>query len=173
MKRIIFALIIFATFSCSTNRYLLTDKTSEKKYLSEFIDKSVKDGKITNKPLLVIDGYAFKFEDLCKTKIQISKADIKDMVCLSKDTKGAEIYGNSGKDGVILIITNKIQDKSAETSSENKILFIVDGKEIPQSDYDLLVPANIESMEVIKEKKDIKKYTKKNYDGVVIIKLKK
>jgi len=37
----------------------------------------------------------------------------------------------------------------------------------------MLVPENIESLEVIKEKKGIKKYTKKNYDGVVIIKLKK
>jgi len=95
------------------------------------------------------------------------------MVCLSKDSRGAEIYGNSGKDGVVLIITNEIQEKSAVTSSENKILFIVDGKQISQSESDMLVPENIESLEVIKEKKGIKKYTKKNYDGVVIIKLKK
>jgi hypothetical protein len=128
---------------------------------------------MTNKPLLVIDGFAFKFDDLSKNKIQIAKADIKDMVCLPKDSKGAEIYGNSGKDGVVLIITNKNQEKSAETSSESKTLFIVDGKQIAQSDYDMLVPENIESIEVIKEKKDIKKYTKKKYDGVVIIKLKK
>jgi len=165
-------LIICATIGCSNNRYLLADKTNGNTYLCKFIDKSVKDGKTTNKPLLVIDGLAYKYDDLSKKKIQIAKADIIDMVCLPIDSKEAGIYGNIGKNGVVLIITNKIRGKS-ETGSENKILFLIDGKQIEQSEYDMLIPENIESMEVLKEKKDIKKYTKESYDGVVIITLKK
>jgi len=115
MKKLIFTLIICASFSCSNNRYLLTDKTNDNKYLYEFIEKSVKEGKITNKPLLVIDGYAFNYVELNKNKIQLAKADIKDMICLAKNGGAEEIYGNIAKNGVVLIITNRNQSKSAET----------------------------------------------------------
>ena len=115
MKKLIFILIICVSFSCSNNRYLLTDTTNDNKYLYEFIEKSVKEGKITNKPLLVIDGYAFNYDDLNKNKIQLAKADIKDMVCLAKNGGGNAIYGNSAKNGVVLIITNRNQSKSPET----------------------------------------------------------
>lgn len=59
-------------------------------------------------------------------------------------------------------------------NSENNTLLFVDGKEVPQScsDSDMLVPDSIMSIEVIKKKKDIKKYTNKNCTGIVVIKLK-
>jgi hypothetical protein len=84
MKKI-FILFIIVTFGCSTNRYLLTDKNNDKKYLINYINTSLKDRKITNKPSIVIDGYAFSYDNLKTNRIQIAKADIKEIVCLSKD----------------------------------------------------------------------------------------
>jgi TonB family protein len=107
----------------------LTDKTNDNKYLYEFIDKSVKEGKISNKPLLVIDGYSYKYDDLNKSKIQIAKADIEDIVCLSKNGGGNKIFGKSAENGVVLIITNKNKGKSAEkvVKDTDKVYELIDG----------------------------------------------
>ena len=122
-------MIICVSFSCSDKRYLLTDKTNDNKYLYEFIDKSVKEGKISNKPLLVIDGYPFKYDDLNKNRIQIAKADIEDIVCLSKNGGEEVIYGSSGENGVVLIITNKNKGKSTEkvVKDTDKVYEVLDG----------------------------------------------
>ena len=62
-----------------------------------------------------------------------------------------------------VVVTKK---KSNDKISEKNILYLVDGKEV-SSEYIK------KSVTVIKGEKDIKKYTDKKYEGVIIIELKK
>jgi len=66
-----------------------------------------------------------------------------------------------------------IKINSKESLSDKNILYLVDGKEFSAKDINSLSVNKIHSVTVIKGKKDIKKYTDKNYDGVIIIVLKK
>src|ERR1035437_3019624 len=132
MNKIIITLVICAIIGCSNKRYLLTYNPTDNKYLRELIDSCFKEGKIPNKPLLVIDGYAFKYDELSKNKIQIDKAEINDMICLPIDGGGEKIYGKIGKNGVVLINTNKDQKKSAETMTRDtdKVYAIIDDRDL-------------------------------------------
>lgn len=80
--------------------------------------------------------------------------------CASKKKVTAETGGIMVKSD-----KEKIEDK--------KILYIVDGKEVPSSFIKSIDTADIESVTVIKGEKDVAKYTDKKYDGVIIIKMKK
>ncbi|MDX6746445.1 hypothetical protein SHK09_06555 [Polaribacter sp. PL03] len=64
---------------------------------------------------------------------------------------------------------NKIMQKEPKSN----LLYILDGKEIDQAHIKNINPNNIRTMNVIKGKGNIKKYTKKKYDGVILIYLKK
>ncbi|HNP78705.1 MAG: hypothetical protein U0289_07055 [Cyclobacteriaceae bacterium] len=56
---------------------------------------------------------------------------------------------------------------------ERNVLYIVDGKPVSKVDSDKIDPNDILSVEVFKSKDEVKKYTTENYDGVVVIRLKK
>ena len=70
---------------------------------------------------------------------------------------------------IIVATENKTNDKI----SEKNILYLVEGKEVSSEYIKKLSTTKIKSITVIKGKEDIKKYTNKKYDGVVIIELKK
>jgi hypothetical protein len=175
-----YLLILFAglIISCSTNRYLLTDNNQDKRYLIDYIKDLEKQGKITNKPMIVIDGIAFGYENLKVNKIPLSKDDIFKIDFLSKDSEGAKnIYGERGTNGVLLVLTKKsqerLQEKSAKSIDDSKVLFLIGDKQITQEELQKIDPMDIESIDVIKEKESVKKYTSEDYDGVVIITMKK
>lgn len=65
-------------------------------------------------------------------------------------------------DGVIYVKTKKPFLKA-------NILYLVDNKEMDEEQVMSINPNDIHSLTVIKNKEDIKKYTSKEYDGVVII----
>lgn len=65
------------------------------------------------------------------------------------------------------------QEKSTKSISESKALFLVDGKVFAQEEIEKIEPNDIDTITVIKDKKEIEKYTTDNYDGVVIIEMKK
>ncbi len=52
-------------------------------------------------------------------------------------------------------------------------LYIVDGKVSTQAELTKIPPDNIESIKIFKDKKQISQYTSGNYDGVIVITLKK
>lgn len=62
--------------------------------------------------------------------------------------------------------------KSEKNFVDNKILYVQDGKSISEAEVNLINPSAIESMNVIKDKKEIAKYTQGDFDGVIIIKMK-
>lgn len=66
-----------------------------------------------------------------------------------------------------------IKINAKDSINDKNILYLVDGKEFPAKDINSLSVNKIHSVTVIKGKEDIKKYTDKKYDGVIIIVLKK
>ena len=64
-------------------------------------------------------------------------------------------------------------NKIVHEEQKSNILYIMDGKEINQAYMKTLNPNNIKSIDVIKGKENMKKYTLKTYDGIIIIHLKK
>lgn len=76
-------------------------------------------------------------------------------------------------------VSSNNQLKSISYNSENiknkksNILYLCDGKEISKASLNTINPADIKSMEVIKDTEKMKKHTKKAYDGIILIHLKK
>mgnify|MGYP000050069524 CR=1 FL=1 len=58
------------------------------------------------------------------------------------------------------------------TFNHSKILYLVNKKEVSEEYLRYLKPNTIASVTVIKDKKEIKKYSNKTYEGVIIIQLK-
>ncbi|WP_091894906.1 hypothetical protein [Polaribacter sp. KT25b] len=73
-----------------------------------------------------------------------------------------------------IIVNEKVVTKKYDNHNLDKnILYLIDGKEVSANDIKKLKPENIASLNVIKNKKEVAKYTNKKINGVIIIKLKK
>jgi TonB-dependent SusC/RagA subfamily outer membrane receptor len=117
-------------------------------------------------------------------------------ISVLKEKSATDIYGTRGKNGVILITTNKgesipketvslrlsdttfvsvddeiINDRRLQLPSTTGVIFIVDGKEV--SNADDLKHEEIESISVLKSESAIAFYGKKAKNGAVIITMKK
>lgn len=87
--------------------------------------------------------------------------------------EGERLYGKKGANGVVLATTkvNKAMTINAPSMALAKSgpLFILDNIELPGSDLGKVKPEDIESIEVLKEKKALEPYGEKGKNGVVII----
>jgi hypothetical protein len=107
LKKIISTIFILLSFTIySQNRYELVDKGNDKLFLSDSISKMAIKSLITDKPIVVIDGKPFRYQDLESQKLLLSKAEIAKIVAIDKQ-KGINIYGNFGDAGVLIITTNR------------------------------------------------------------------
>ena len=107
MKKIISTIFLLLSFSIySQNRYELVDAGNDKLFLSDSISKMVMKSLITDKPIVVIDGKPFRYQDLESQKLLLSKAEIAKIVAIDKQ-KGINIFGNFGEAGVLIITTNR------------------------------------------------------------------
>ena len=164
--------LLLLVASCSTSRYLLTDKGNDRYFLQRDIDDSAKTGIISKTPMLVIDGHPFRYDvELKKQKLNLSRNSIT-QICILKKQLAVSIYGEPGRKGVVLISTTALKQVRAENSNDN-ILVLLDGNKISYEDMKKINPMDIEAIEVVKTKSEIKKYTIDAYDGVIVIKLKK
>ncbi len=78
--------------------------------------------------MVVIDGLVFSYENLKVNRIPLSKDDIFKIDYLSKYSEGAKnLYGERGKNGILIILTKKLQEriqgKSTKSITDSKILF--------------------------------------------------
>lgn len=124
-------------------------------------------------------------------------------VTVLKDKEQMRIYTEKNFDGVIIITTKKEFESKAETKGSNKTivvtgygtqdsiqskriefrkegggnlgntLFIVDGKEVSREYFEGISPENFQSVTVINDKEQMKIYTLKDYDAVIVITTKK
>ncbi|WNH13037.1 hypothetical protein [Thalassobellus suaedae] len=166
---IIFGLLTFSGFS---QDYLLADENSDKTMIADFIEKSIAEKKLKKNPVIVVNERVLKDDEL--DKLNFYKSDILEFSLVAMDnTQMVEIYGEQSLNGVLLIETKPFQEKAAKSISDSKVLFLINDKQITQAELKKINPDTIESLNVIKDKKEIAKYTTDEYDGVVIIKLKK
>ena len=147
-------------------------------------------------PLYIVDG-----KTISDTEFQKIKVDDIESISVLKDKKSTiGIYGDKGKDGVILITTRKnnsdvvsvgsgsmdslrgdvgkIVIKARDSSSQDldpfnghSPLIVVDGEKMPK-DFKLntIDPNDIESISVLKDNSGTQMYGNEGKDGVVIIK---
>jgi hypothetical protein len=166
MKKLFLILIFPLTFvACAPDQYLLTDKGSDRNFLRDQIQKQSATGVITDKPILVIDGKPHRYDvELKDHPLQLAKADIENIQVL-KLPKAIEIYGDAGRAGVLVITT---KNGGSEEKSQN-VLYFLDDKQISKAEMETLDPSKIESIDVLKDKDKVLKYTDKEVDGVIII----
>lgn len=102
--------------------------------------------------------------------------DIEEIESISvlKDAAGGAIYGEEGREGVIVITTRKGGGNGLESNSSDKFsiepedrnldpvnrIIIEDGKLITAGEYKI-APEKIKKFEVLKDKKEIERYAKK------------
>jgi hypothetical protein len=104
--------------------------------------------------------------------LQISKNEIEKIEILKKDV-GIKIYGDNAKDGVILLTTKSGSNNDNKSYDNSKVLILLENKKISQTEMEAINPNDVESIDVIKDKKNVKEYTSEDYDGVIIIHMKK
>lgn len=113
IKLITFLFLLISITVFSQNRYELADKGKDRVFLSDSISKLAKTGKITNHPIVVVDGILHRYEDLEKEKLALSKIEIKKIIALEKQA-GISIYGNYAEAGVLIVTTNRNSYHKAE-----------------------------------------------------------
>lgn len=124
MKKIILGIICLLSFSMySQNRYELLDEGQEKFFLSDSISKMAQSGLITNQPIVVINGKPFRYQDLEKQKLPLSKIAIEKIMAMDKQ-KGINIYGNFGEAGVLIITTSKTKIFLLGNEDESKYYLV-------------------------------------------------
>ncbi|MDO8930333.1 MAG: TonB-dependent receptor plug domain-containing protein, partial [Bacteroidota bacterium] len=142
-----------------------------------------------NQPLIVIDGVVDKNQNVNN----IPPENI-ESISVIKDKSASSLYGEKGKDGVILITTKKAKSNSGEvtvvgyetnpnnqvksgvqlrTTGGNVPLIVKDGIVSPNLKMDDINPNDIESINVLKGESAIAKYGEKGKNGVLEIAIKK
>ena len=109
-------------------------------------------------PLIVIDGEIVFQEVMAKLDQETIQS-----IDVLKDKSATALYGDKGKDGVLIIKTK------ARGLKESNPLIVLDGKIISQQEMDNLSPHTIESLNVLKGKTATDLYQEKGKDGVIII----
>jgi len=113
-------------------------------------------------PLIVIDGEIVSQEVMAKLDQETIQS-----IDVLKDKSATALYGDKGKDGVLIIKTK------ARGLKESNPLIVLDGKIISQQEMDNLSPHTIESVNVLKGKTATDLYPEKGKEGVIIITTKK
>ncbi|MFB6319845.1 hypothetical protein [Saccharicrinis sp. FJH54] len=175
------AIVIVLTTSCISNRYMLNDNGHKSTALISAIKEAKTNGQKIHKPLIVLDGIPYRYDvELKQSRLPVRPDDIARMSVL-KENMGASIYGETGKGGVILITTKQaavitkrkeVRINCTQPVKQDKLLYLRDGKIISQAEMNVIDASNIESVDVIKDPDEIKKYTTEDYDGVIVIRMK-
>lgn len=174
MKTISRLLILFTILTgCAEHRYLLTDKGKEKRFLIHSIKEASKKGQLTTKPIVVVDGTPYRYhKELKNNRLPLSKDDIAQLDIVKKEV-GVGIYGEEAKSGIMLVTTKKGASEKTHAKDDSKVFVLLGERQISLEEMKEINPTDVESIDVIKNKEAIKQYTSGDYDGVVIIHLKK
>jgi TonB-dependent SusC/RagA subfamily outer membrane receptor len=133
-------------------------------------DDAKKDWKLVKpKQLYILNGTELT-DSLALVKVDAN--DLEKLEILN-EVDGERLYGKKGANGVVLATTkaNKTMtiNPPAIALAKTSPLFILDNIELPGSDLGKVKPEDIESIEVLKEKKALEPYGEKGKNGVVII----
>lgn len=140
----------------------------------------------TGQPLYLVDGV-----ETTSTILNELSPDSIESISVLKDKSSTALYGDKGKNGVVLITTKKYgqNNKSGNvyvnssallgnpvpfgsaTGKTNQPLILVNGKESGQT-LNYIDPETIQSVNILKEEAATKKYGEKGKNGVIEITLK-
>lgn len=124
-------------------------------------------------PLIIVDG-----QEITKNELDTISPKNIESISVLKDDSATRLYGDKGKDGVI-IVERKKQKRSGIVINDTGIkdgkspLIIVDGEDAGNSALKEIDPNTIKSVNVIKDESAISKYGEKAKNGVIEITLKK
>ena len=121
---------------------------------------------VSSNILYVADGKIVPKEEA----MAIDPNDIQSVNVL-KDESAKKLYGEKGKNGVV-IITKKskmVPGTTGEKNSKPEPIYFVDGKEISKDEMKTISPSSIESMSIFKDGSAIEKYGEKGKNGVIEI----
>lgn len=163
-----------------------TDSVTEQLFKNGFSNipttsAQIRGGVVTSKdqPLIIINGK----ESVQEAMYTLDAQDIKSVTVL-KDNESTSLYGEKGKNGVILVVTDPLKEASssvneskypyAQTLSNLKIngntsLVILNGKEFPADQIINLDNQEIDEMNVLEGKEATALYGKKGKNGVMVI----
>ena len=172
--------VAFTLSSCTSNRYVLSDSSNDKDFLKEQIKDYQKTEGISNRPLLVIDGIPHRYDYELKEKpLNFSKSDIKQISILKREP-ATKIYGDSAKDGVLLITLKETEDDNynkeakdlAELVKNGKAVFFVNGIETSMENVMKIDPNTVEELTILKAEAAKKIFPDKDLEGIIYIKTK-
>jgi TonB-dependent SusC/RagA subfamily outer membrane receptor len=134
---------------------------------SDNVTLNIHDKSEIKKPLFVVDGKALEGEE-GKEFLKNMDAREVESVSVLKEASATTIYGEKGKNGVVIITTKK--GASNFKKEEKEPLYIIDGKEVSKEEYNSPAIFNdIVKVEYIGEKEGVKKYGEKGKYGVRIV----
>jgi TonB family protein len=123
-------------------------------------------------PLYVLNG-----EVLSASEAALVNPETIESISVLKDKSATTLYGEKGKDGVIIITSKKRIEglpMNYDLTTINKDpLYVINGKIASKHEADALNPMEISSVNVIKGQPSIDKYGDKAKDGVIEITVKK
>lgn len=186
--------IVFASFIFSgSNADVLPINTSIDKYfISEVVEEPMPNDphdslksqlvnvedistlQIDDNVLIFFDGKKIKNTQLKNLK-QNQIGDIR----VYKGDYAKELYGEEGKNGVIVISTTEPAEKienneegikiRTDNASVDNAVYIVDGKELSKKEFEKLKPEDIKKIEVTKGDHALKQYGERGKGGVIHI----
>tara|TARA_R110002050_G_scaffold92493_1_gene193586 strand:- start:293 stop:817 length:525 start_codon:yes stop_codon:yes gene_type:complete len=172
MKNLFLILIGLLTFNGFSQDYLLADENSDKSMIADFIQKAITEKKLNKNPVIVVNERVLKDDEL--DELNFYKSDIIELELVAMDNpQMVEIYGKQALNGILLIEIKPIQEKASKSISDSKVLYLLDEKPVSKTELETISPNDIESITVIKNKDEIAKYTSDEYDGIIIINMKK
>ncbi len=123
-----------------------------------------------NPPIYIIDGEISENSALNNLNI-----DTIESLSVLKDKSATAVYGDKGKNGVIIITTKKVKNKTnLLQKSSDKALYIIDGEMIKGNPESIgLKPNDIASVMVLKDKSATELYGDRGENGVIQIITKK
>ena len=170
MKNLIKICLFVVSMATFAQNSTIDEKSSEKKALSMIVDEMVASGELNKEAVIVLNGAVVAKKDL--SDLLFHSTEILTMNVFGKGNKiMTDLYGEESANGVLLIQTTPRKIKLA-SDSNNKVLYLIDNKIVTEASVHALNPNMIESINVLKGKKDVARYTTKDYDGVILITLK-
>lgn len=109
-------------------------------------------------------------KELKEGAVSIAPEKIASVQVFKPGSKEAAAYGEKGEIVIISIVNDKDDAADGKISEP---LYIIDGKVSDKKDVDVLDVNKIESINVVKDRNEVKKYTDEEKSGVVYIKIKK
>lgn len=165
--------------SCFRHGYIKINNADTKDTVTTFVSFMNENNKDAT-PLCIVDGN--------EVDVKVMKAiDPGAIFSISvlKDKAATEIYGDKGKNGVLVITLKDVSvnrsnrnfnDKNTikiRAKDHNDVLYVIDGKVVDSTDALGISPDQIKSMSVLKGDMAKAKYGDKVKKGVVVITLKK